>query len=71
LGENVEAVLCSSKEIDLEVNTEKAKHMFISHHQVTGHNHDIKDANTSFKNVSRVQIFESNSNRSKLQLKVD
>jgi len=58
LGENTntikkdtEALLDTSREVSLEVNTEKAKYMFMSHHHTEGQNHYIKIANKSSKNV--------------------
>jgi hypothetical protein len=34
-----------SKEVDLEVNTQKTKYMLLSCHQNAGQNHDIKTGN--------------------------
>jgi hypothetical protein len=42
-----------SKEVHLEVNTEKTKYMLLSHHQNAGQNHDIKTANRCFENVEQ------------------
>jgi hypothetical protein len=50
--EKTEALLNTGKEIGLEVNADKTKCMFISHHQTTGHNHNIKVGNYSFENVA-------------------
>jgi hypothetical protein len=55
----------ASKEVGLEINAENTKYMLLSHHQNAGKNWDIKIANNSFENVSRVQIFENDSNKSK------
>jgi hypothetical protein len=41
-----------SKEIGLEVNTEKTKYMLLSRHQNAGQNYDIKVANRCFENVA-------------------
>jgi hypothetical protein len=41
-----------SKEIVLEVNTEKTKYILMSRHQNAGKNHDIKRDNRSFENVA-------------------
>jgi hypothetical protein len=43
----------SSKEIGLEVNTEKTKYMFLPCRQNAGQNHDIKVANRCFENVAQ------------------
>jgi hypothetical protein len=41
---NTEALIDASKEVGLEVNTEKTKYM-LSGHQNSGQNHNIKIAN--------------------------
>jgi hypothetical protein len=43
----IEALLDASEEVDLEVNAEKAKYMFMSHHHTVGHIHYMKVANKS------------------------
>jgi ribosomal protein S2 len=48
---NTEALVDTSREVGVEVNTEKTKFMFLSHNQNAGQNHDIKIANSSFENV--------------------
>jgi hypothetical protein len=48
IKENTEALLDTSKEAGLELNTEETKYMFMSHHQTTGQNHYIKAANKFF-----------------------
>jgi hypothetical protein len=53
IKENTETLIDASKEIGLEVNTEKTKYMLLSHHQNAGQNHDTKLANRSFENVAR------------------
>jgi hypothetical protein len=42
IKKNTEALLDASKEVGLEVNAEKTKYMFISHHQTAGQNHYCK-----------------------------
>jgi hypothetical protein len=42
---NTEALIDTSKEVDLEVNTEKTKYMLMSCHQNVGQNYNIKIAN--------------------------
>jgi hypothetical protein len=42
-----------SKEVGLEVNTEKTKYMLLSRHQNAGKDYDIKIANRCFENVAR------------------
>jgi hypothetical protein len=43
----------ASKEVGLEVNTEKTQHMLLSRHQNAGQNYDIKLANRCFENVAK------------------
>jgi hypothetical protein len=43
----------ASKEVGLEVNTEKTKCMLLSHNQNAGQNLDIKIAIRSFENVAQ------------------
>jgi ribosomal protein S2 len=59
LGENIdtvqkktEALLDASKEVGLEVNSEKTKYMLMSHKKA-GRKHGIKIANRSFENVAK------------------
>jgi hypothetical protein len=49
---NAQTLINASKEVGLEVNTEKSKYMLLSHHQNAGQNHDIKVANRCFDNVA-------------------
>jgi hypothetical protein len=59
LGDNIDTIKkhrnCNdaSKEVGLEINVEKSKHMLLSRHQNVGQNRNIKIANTSFKNVAQ------------------
>jgi hypothetical protein len=45
--------LDASKEVGLEVNAEKTKHMLMSRSQKTGQKHSIKIANRSFEDVAK------------------
>jgi general stress protein 26 len=40
IKKNTETLIDASKEVGLEVNTEKTKYMLLSHHQNAGQNHD-------------------------------
>jgi hypothetical protein len=50
---NTEALLDASKEVGLEVNTEKTRYALMSHSQKTGQKHSIKIANRSFEDVAK------------------
>jgi hypothetical protein len=64
LGDNIDAIkkkqllIDASKEVGLEVNTEKTKYILLSCHQSAGQNHDLKIANGSFENVHSSNIWE-------------
>jgi hypothetical protein len=47
--------LADSKEIDLEVNSEKTKYMFMSRHQTAGQSNYIRVVNQSFEKVAKVK----------------
>jgi hypothetical protein len=49
IKKNTEALLETSREVGLEVNTEKTKHVVVSHHQNIGRNHNLPIANKSFE----------------------
>jgi hypothetical protein len=53
IKKNTETVTDISKEVSVEVNTEKTKYMLLSCHQNSGQNHNIKTANKSFENVAQ------------------
>jgi hypothetical protein len=48
----------ASKEVGLEVNTEKTKYMSLSRHQSAGQNHDIKIGNRCLKMWHSSDIWE-------------
>jgi hypothetical protein len=49
---NTETLFGDSKEVSVEVNTEKAKCMLLSHHQNAEQNCNVKMANRSFENMA-------------------
>jgi hypothetical protein len=60
LGDNIHTIKTRtqtltdvSKEVGLEVNTEKTKYILLSHHQTAEQNHDIKMGNRCFENVKQ------------------
>jgi hypothetical protein len=44
---NIQTLIDASKEVGLEVNTEKTKNMLLSRHQNAGQNQNIKISNIS------------------------
>jgi hypothetical protein len=68
LGENIdtiqrntEALLDASKEVGLEVNTEKTKYMLVSRCQKAGQRQSINIGNRSFESVASSNIQNHNS----------
>jgi hypothetical protein len=53
IKKNAEALLQASKEVGLEVNTEKTKCIVISRHQNALQNHTLLTANKSFENMAK------------------
>jgi hypothetical protein len=53
IKKNTESLIDASKEVGLEVNTEKTKYKLLSCHQNLGQNHDIKIVNRCFENVAQ------------------
>jgi hypothetical protein len=64
IKKNSETFIDDSKEVDLQVNTQKTKYILLSHHQNAGQYHDTKINNRSFENVAQFK-FGNNSNKSK------
>jgi hypothetical protein len=62
---NTKALLDASKDVGLEVNSEKTKYMLVSRCQKAGQRQSIKIGNRSFESV-KVQISGNNTYRSKL-----
>jgi hypothetical protein len=61
IKKNMETLTDASKEVGLQVNTEKTKYMLLSHHQNAGQSYSIKIANRCFENVARLRYFNFNS----------
>jgi hypothetical protein len=53
IKENTQTLIDTSKEVGLEVNTEKNKYTLLSRHQNTGQNDDMKIGNRCFENVAQ------------------
>jgi hypothetical protein len=50
---DTDTLLGAGRDIGLEINTEKAKYMIISHRSNSGQNQNIRIANESFENVAK------------------
>jgi hypothetical protein len=59
IQKHTEALLDASKEFFLEVNTEKTKHMSVSHCQRAEQKHSIKIVNRSFEDVAEFKYLEA------------
>jgi hypothetical protein len=57
IQKNTEALLDASREVGLEVNTEKTKYMDMYRHQNVGQNHSLLIAGKSFENVAQFKYF--------------
>jgi hypothetical protein len=55
IKKNTDTLIGVSKEVSLEVNTQKSKYGLLSHHQKAGQNHAIKLANRRFENVAQIR----------------
>jgi hypothetical protein len=53
IKKNVQILIDASKEIGLEVNTEKTKYMLLSRHQNTGQSHEVQIDNKCFENMAQ------------------
>jgi hypothetical protein len=58
IKKNTETLIDASKEVGLEVNTEKTKYMLLSRHQNASQNHDIKIVNRGLKMWHSSNIWE-------------
>jgi hypothetical protein len=57
IKKNSETLTDASKEVGLEVNTEKTKYMSLSRHQNAGQNRDSKRVNRCFENMAQYKCF--------------
>jgi hypothetical protein len=57
IKKGTEAPIDVSKEVALEVNTDKTKYIYRSDHQNASQNHIIKTANRYFENVAMFKYF--------------
>jgi hypothetical protein len=59
ISKNREVLLQTNKKAGLHINKDKTKHMFMSHHQNSGHNHNLITANKCLKNVTNFKYLET------------
>jgi hypothetical protein len=60
IKKNVQTFISASKEVGLEVNTEKTKNMLLSQHQNVEQNHDINIDSRCFENVAQFRYLRTN-----------
>jgi hypothetical protein len=53
IKENKETLLEASRDVGLEMNSEKTKYMIMCHHPNSGHNQNIRIANELFEKVAK------------------
>jgi len=53
-----ESLLEASREVDLEVNTEKTEYIVVSRHQNVGQNHILLTDDKSFENMAKFTFWE-------------
>jgi hypothetical protein len=66
IKKNAESLLDASKEIGLEVKSEKTKYMFMSRHLIAVQKNYIRAANETFGTVAKFKYFGSNINEPEL-----
>jgi hypothetical protein len=53
IKKSTDSLIDASKEVGVEVNTDKTMYMLLSHHQNAGQDHDIKIANGCFEYLAQ------------------
>jgi hypothetical protein len=59
IKKNTKTLIDASKEVGLEVNTEKTKYMLLSHQQNAGQNYDVKIGNRCLENVAQFRYLRT------------
>jgi hypothetical protein len=59
IQKNTKALLDASKEVGLEVNSEKTKYMLVSHCQKAGQSQSIKIRNRSFEDAAKFKYLRT------------
>jgi ribosomal protein S2 len=69
---HTETLIDASKEVGLQVNTEKIKYTLLPRHQNAGQNHDIKTANRCSENVAQFRYLGTTiTNQNLIQKKIE
>jgi hypothetical protein len=69
--ENAQPLLVASKEIGLDVNSDRTKYMVVSRDQTTGRSHSMKIHNSSFDRVEDLKYLGTTlKNKSSIQEKI-
>jgi hypothetical protein len=72
IKKNTQTLIDASKEVGLEVNTEKTKYMLLSRHKNAGQNHDIKIGNRCLETVSLFRYLRTTiTNQNLIQVEID
>jgi hypothetical protein len=69
IKENKDTLLEASRYVGLEINAEKTKYMTMSHHQISGQNQNIREANESFENVAKFKYLGMTQIRTAIMMK--
>jgi len=59
INENTETLLEASRDVGIEINAEKTKHIILSRHPNSGQNQNVRIAYESFENVAKVKYLGS------------
>jgi hypothetical protein len=59
IKENTETLLEARRDVGLEINAEKTKHMIMSRHPNSGQNHNIRIDNELFENVAKFKYLRT------------